>query len=144
MKKRETRKISSEKEMNAFLGKGTEFEGKLVFNGAVRMDGKFSGEIFSSGNLIIGETAVINAEIKVDTIVISGSVSGNIDAKSRIELYPPGKLYGNINAPVLVVNEGVIFEGNCQMGSNKGSGEKMAVVEKLQEKNGRIKRREVL
>ncbi len=144
MKKRETRKSSSEKEIKAFLGQDTEFTGKLVFNGAVRMDGKFSGEIFSSGNLIIGETAVINAEIKVDTIVISGSVSGNIDAKSRIELYPPGKLYGNINAPVLVVNEGVIFEGNCQMGSNKGSGEKMAVVEKLQEKNGRIKRKEVL
>ncbi len=144
MKKKDTRKIGSEKEINAFLGQGTEFAGKLVFNGAVRMDGKFSGEIFSSGNLIIGETAVINAEIKVDTIVISGSVSGNIDAKSRIELYPPGKLYGNINAPVLVVNEGVIFEGNCQMGSNKGSGEKMAVVEKLQEKNGRIKRKEVL
>ncbi len=144
MKKRETRKISSEKEINAFLGQDTEFAGKLVFNGAVRMDGKFSGEIFSSGNLIIGETAVINAEIKVDTIVISGSVSGNIDAKSRMELYSPGKLYGNISTPVLVVNEGVIFEGNCQVGSNKDSGEKMAVVEKLQQKNGRIKRKEVL
>lgn len=105
----------NEKEIDAFLGKDTEFVGKLVFNGGVRLDGKFSGEIFSSGSLIIGETAMINAEIKVDSISISGNVNGNIDAKTRIELYPPGRLSGNIRSPSLIINEGVIFQGNCNM-----------------------------
>lgn len=136
MNKKDMKKIGSEKEINAFLGCDTEFTGKLVFNGAVRMDGKFTGEIFSTGNLIIGESAVINAEIKVDGIVISGSVSGNIIAGSKIELYPPGKLFGDIRTPVLVVSEGVIFEGNCQMESRKKEEGKIAVVEKLQEKKG--------
>ena len=104
-----------EKEIDAFLGKDTEFVGKLVFNGGVRLDGKFSGEIFSSGSLIIGETAIINAEIKVDSITISGNVNGNIDAKTLIELYPPGRLTGNIRSPSLIINEGVIFQGNCNM-----------------------------
>ena len=114
MKKNSNKKVS-EKEIDAFLGKDTEFVGQLVFNGGVRLDGKFSGEIYSSGNLIIGETAIIDAEIKVDSITISGSINGNIEAKNRIELYPPAKLSGNIRSPVLVIKEGVFFHGNCQM-----------------------------
>ncbi|MFC1855135.1 polymer-forming cytoskeletal protein [Thermodesulfobacteriota bacterium] len=103
--------------INAFLGKGTEFDGKLVFDGVVRLDGKFKGEIISKDTLVVGESASVNAEIKVDTIIISGKISGNIYAKNRVEVHAPGRLYGNIVTPVLVLEEGVIFEGNCSMES---------------------------
>jgi cytoskeletal protein CcmA (bactofilin family) len=102
-------------QINAFLGKDTEFEGKLSFKGAVRIDGRFNGEIFTDGTLIAGESAVIKSEIHVSHIIISGEIRGNIIADKRIEIHAPGKVYGNIQAPVVVIDEGVIFEGNCRM-----------------------------
>ena len=102
-------------EMNAFLGEDTEFDGKFSFTGTVRIDGKLSGEIFSNGTLIVGESAVIRAQIQVADMIISGEVHGDIFAERRIEIIFPGKLFGNIETPKLVLEEGVIFEGNCKM-----------------------------
>ena len=102
-------------EINAFLGKDTEFEGKFSFTGAVRIDGKLSGEIFSNGILIVGESAVIKSQIHVAEMIISGEVHGDIFAEKKIEITVPGKLFGNIKTPKLVLEEGVIFEGNCKM-----------------------------
>ncbi len=102
-------------EINAFLGRDTEFEGKFSFTGAVRVDGKISGEIFSNGTLIVGESAVIHSKIHVADIIISGEVHGDIFAERKIEITAPGKLFGNIKTPKLVLEEGVIFEGNCKM-----------------------------
>lgn len=122
--KKEREPAANSGEINAFLGKGTDFNGKLTFEGTVRLDGKFSGEIFSPGILIIGESATVDANINVNTLIVSGKMTGNIDAKARVEIHAPGKLYGNINSPVLVIDEGVIFEGSCKMetsGSNKVS-----------------------
>jgi cytoskeletal protein CcmA (bactofilin family) len=102
-------------EVNAFLGKDTEFEGKLSFTGAVRIDGKFSGEIFSSGTLIVGESAVVKSQVHVGDMIVSGEVHGDIFAERKIEINVPGKLLGNIQTPKLVVREGVIFEGSCKM-----------------------------
>jgi cytoskeletal protein CcmA (bactofilin family) len=109
-------------EINAFLGKDTEFEGKLSFTGAVRLDGKFSGEIFSSGTLIVGESAIIKSQIHVADMIISGEVHGDIFAEKKIEINVPGKLFGNIQTPKLLVEEGVIFEGSCKM-QHLGAGE---------------------
>jgi cytoskeletal protein CcmA (bactofilin family) len=102
-------------EINAFLGKDTEFEGKFSFTGAVRIDGKLSGEIFSNGTLIVGESAIIKSQIHVAEMIISGEVHGDIFAEKKIEITAPGKLFGNIQTPKLVLEEGVIFEGNCKM-----------------------------
>jgi cytoskeletal protein CcmA (bactofilin family) len=108
-------------EINAFLGKDTEFEGKFSFTGAVRIDGKLSGEILSSGILIVGESAIIKSQIHVADMIISGEVHGDIFAENKIEIKVPGKLFGNIQTPRLIIEEGVIFEGNCRM---KDLGEK--------------------
>ncbi len=97
------------------LGKGTEFDGKLIFEGTVRIDGKFKGEVFTKGVLVIGESATMHAEVEADTIIISGEVHGNLMASNRIEIRSPGKLYGNIKTATLIVEEGVMFEGSCQM-----------------------------
>ena len=109
------RMFRSGKEISAFIGLGTEFQGYLNFDGVIRLDGRFSGEIHSSGTLIIGDPALVTAEIDVDTVIVSGEVHGNIRAKKRVEFHAPAKLYGNIATPVVTIDEGVIFEGNCQM-----------------------------
>ncbi|MBN1850257.1 MAG: polymer-forming cytoskeletal protein [Deltaproteobacteria bacterium] len=121
--------MKNKDEINAFLGMETEFEGKLSFKGAVRIDGHFTGEIFTEGTLIVGESAVIKSDIHVSHIIVSGEIRGNIIADSRIEIHAPGKVFGNIQAPAVVIDEGVIFEGNCKMqGIEKGEGKKLAVI----------------
>jgi len=102
-------------EINALLGWGTEFEGKLTFEGAVRLDGRFTGEIQSNGMLIIGEKAIVRAEIQAGIVVVRGETHGTISAKTRIEAYAPAKIYGDIHSPVLVFGEGVLFEGTSHM-----------------------------
>ena len=102
-------------ELVAFLGKNTSFEGKIGFEGMARLDGKFDGEIFSGDILIVGENAVINGEINVDTLVVDGKVSGNVSATGKIEIHSTGRLFGNITAPSLVIEEGGLFDGTCKM-----------------------------
>ena len=102
-------------DINAFLGEGTDFKGVLAFEGAVRIDGKLEGEIVSEDTLIVGERAVVNAEIHVGTIVISGKISGDITAKKRIDIKASGEVCGNLKTPILTIEEGVIFQGTCDM-----------------------------
>jgi cytoskeletal protein CcmA (bactofilin family) len=107
-----------QKDIIAVLGKGSEFEGKLTFEGAVQIDGKFTGEVFSKGTLIIGENASVRAEIAVSNVVIRGDMTGNIRAHNCVELHSPARLVGNIVTPALYVQKGVIFEGNTIMESD--------------------------
>jgi len=102
-------------DIKAILGKGSEFEGKLRFEGTVRIDGKFKGEVHSDGTLIIGDAAMIEGDISVDNVIISGEIRGNVKAKSKAELHAPAKLFGNMETPVLSIQQGVVFDGNCQM-----------------------------
>src|SRR5437588_999195 len=104
-----------EGEINTLLGRGSEFEGKLTFEGTVRIDGKLSGEIFSDDVLVVGEGAHVSAEIEVGVIIVEGNVTGNIRAKRAVELHAPARVRGNIETPSLYVDKGVIFEGNCRM-----------------------------
>jgi cytoskeletal protein CcmA (bactofilin family) len=102
-------------EIRAFLGEGTQFKGVLSFAGAVRIDGHLEGEIVGDEVLIIGEPGQIKAEIEVGTLVVSGQVQGNITAKQRVELLRPSRVTGTIRTPCLVVAEGAVFNGNCEM-----------------------------
>src|SRR3954468_2474478 len=110
-----------EGEINTLLGRGSEFEGKLTFEGTVRIDGKLSGEIFSDDVLVIGEGAHVSAEIDVGVLIVEGSVTGNIKAKRAVELHAPARVRGNIDTPSLYIDKGVIFEGNCKMESAAGA-----------------------
>jgi cytoskeletal protein CcmA (bactofilin family) len=102
-------------DIKAFLGKGAEFNGKLILNGSVRIDGEFRGEALGNGTLIIGEGAYAEADIAVDSIVISGEVRGNLDIKERTEISSTGRLVGNVKTSLLVVREGAVIDGACQM-----------------------------
>lgn len=101
-------------QITAFLGQETEFEGNLSFKGMVRIDGRFKGEINTEGTLIVGETAVIDSDIHASNVIISGEVRGHIVAGERIEILSPGKVFGDIEAPSVTINTGVVFDGNCQ------------------------------
>ena len=106
-----------ENQMNGFIGKGMSMEGRLKFEGSVRIDGDFKGEIDAEGLLIIGEGALIEAVITVGSAIICGEVRGDIDASGRVELKKPAYIYGNIRAQNIIIEEGVVFEGNCVMGT---------------------------
>jgi len=118
-------------EMNTLLGKGTDFEGKLTFEGKVQIDGKFAGEIFADDTLIIGESADVKAEIDVANVIIYGRVTGNIRAVESIELHPPAQLRGNITTSSLVIEKGVQFDGKCEMDISQKGGESTQSVAKL-------------
>jgi cytoskeletal protein CcmA (bactofilin family) len=102
-------------QVTAHLGKGSRISGKLCFEGAALIEGNVQGEITAQDNLMIGESAVVDAQLSVDSIVIIGKVTGDIIARGRIEIRAPGKVCGNITTPSLVIHEGVVFEGQCSM-----------------------------
>lgn len=104
-------------ELTALLGRGTRFEGKLHFEGRVRIDGSFSGEIWTDDTLVIGEGAVVGGEIFAGTVIIrGGKVQANVRATRSIELYVPAEVSGNLRAPEIFLDKGVHFSGNCSMG----------------------------
>jgi cytoskeletal protein CcmA (bactofilin family) len=117
MLKREELPISAggSSDLNALLGRGAEFEGKLTFEGTVRIDAKFTGSIVTNDVLVVGEGAKISAEITCGSIVVHGEVTGNIKAKNAVELHHPAKVKGNIETPSLVIEKGVIFHGEAKM-----------------------------
>lgn len=103
------------REIKAFLGPGSQFEGKLVFDEIVRIDGTFRGEITSRDTLIVGDTADLQAQIVVGALIISGKLKGNIKALGRVEIRNPARIDGDIETPVLLIEEGVIWNGNVIM-----------------------------
>lgn len=102
-------------EITTLLGRGATFEGKLTFEGTVRIDGRFKGEVFSEDVLVIGDSAHVEATIDVGEVIIQGTVVGNISAKRSIEIHAPGKVKGDLHTPTLQIDKGVIFEGRSFM-----------------------------
>ena len=101
--------------VNAILDKGAQFEGKLTFEGTVRIGGKFKGEIFTNDVLVISETAEVEAQIEAAVVIISGKVTGDIFARERVVMHPPAVLKGAVTTPSLRIDEGVVFEGATYM-----------------------------
>src|SRR5881396_3293410 len=92
-------KQSAAGEITTLLGRGASFEGKLTFDGTVRIDGRFKGEVFSDDTLVIGEGAVVEAEIEIGEVIIQGTVVGNVKAKRSIEIHAPGRVKGDLHTP---------------------------------------------
>jgi cytoskeletal protein CcmA (bactofilin family) len=110
------KKNESSDHISTLLGVGTAIEGTLTFNDTIRLDGSVNGKILSEkGTVIIGERATVDAEIRVGTAIVKGTVNGHIQATERIEVYPPAKIFGDIQSPVVAIETGVVFNGNCSM-----------------------------
>jgi cytoskeletal protein CcmA (bactofilin family) len=114
------KKKESADHISTLLGLGTAIEGTLEFKDTIRLDGAVNGKINSDqGTVIIGERAVVEAQIRVGTAIIKGTVTGHIQASERIEIYPPAKITGDIQAPVVSIETGVLFSGNCSMAKSE-------------------------
>ena len=99
----------------AFVGKGVEFKGIISYKGTVRIDGHLDGEIHTEGILLVGEDATLSAKVSAGTVVSKGKITGDIVAKEKVRLLSPAVLTGSVKAPILSMEEGVLFNGNCEM-----------------------------
>jgi cytoskeletal protein CcmA (bactofilin family) len=102
-------------EITALLGRGATFDGTLTFEGAVRIDGKFKGEVFSDGVLIVGDGAHVEAAIAVGEIIIRGTVIGDITAKRSIEITESARVTGDVKTAALQIAKGAMFNGRSVM-----------------------------
>jgi cytoskeletal protein CcmA (bactofilin family) len=102
--------------ISTFVGEAVHIDGSLEFSDTIRLDGRFSGEINGhEGTLIVGERACLEARIRVGLAIIHGTVQGSVEAGERIEIHCPGRVSGDITAPVIVIAKGAVFNGTCSM-----------------------------
>jgi cytoskeletal protein CcmA (bactofilin family) len=102
-------------EVNAMLGRGASFEGKLTFEGVVRIEGRFKGQILANDTLIIGDDGVVEGEISVGELICSGTIRGTIRAERAVELRAPGRVEAEVTTASLHIERGVTFDGQVHM-----------------------------
>ena len=107
--------------ITTILGKGSSFEGKLTFEGTVRIDGCFSGEIQTEGTLLVGETAEVRANVRAATVIVQGKIEGDISASESLTIQAPARVVGNLSTPNLMIERGSFFEGQCSMTTAESS-----------------------
>ena len=116
------RELTGIGELQALLGPGAEFEGTLIFQGRVRIEGRFKGDIRSDDVLILGPSAQVEGTIEVGTLIVrGGSLSGEVRARQMVEIYSPARVHGNIEAAQVFLEKGAVFEGQCTMAEDKSS-----------------------
>lgn len=120
-------------DIKAFLGPGSRFEGKLNFDELVRLDGSFTGEIISTDTLIVGDTGVIEGQISVGALILSGKFVGGIKATTMVELRAPAQVEGSIETPCLKIEEKVIFNGDIKMHNSPAALNQKSEIEKKKE-----------
>ena len=102
-------------DLNGFLDAGSHITGELHFEDTFRIDGKVTGSVVSSGDLIIGENGLIDGDVHVARIFVSGTVKGTLRAGQRVELMATSKVFADIQTPILTMEEGAFLEGKCSM-----------------------------
>ena len=142
--------VAAEKEhKETIISSDAVFKGSINFKGVLRIDGKFQGDIISQGTLYIGKTGEVKASIRAESVIVEGKVKGNIQADNRVELKSSAKLFGDIKASRLVIEEGVSFVGNCDVnpanesieaslninGEEKKPAEKKRLLDTIKDKN---------
>ncbi len=108
-------KMETTPDVSAFIGKGVDFKGTIIYNGTVRIDGSLEGEVQTDGVLLIGEEAVLKAKVTAGTVVCKGKITGDVTATEKIRLRAPAVLNGGVKAPMLSIEEGVLFNGTIEM-----------------------------
>lgn len=104
-------------QLKAYMGEDAVFNGSLSFEGTVRIDGRFEGQVVTKDTLIIGESGRIVADINAGTIICKGKVEGNLVAAQRVELHSTSQVVGTVKTPSLFVEVGGILDGECDMSS---------------------------
>jgi cytoskeletal protein CcmA (bactofilin family) len=117
---------AAEQNSTSVIDQSCEMEGRFRFSGTLIINGKFRGELLSPDTLLVGESAELEAEVRVGTVIVNGSVNGNITARERVELRAGARIAGGIVTPALVLEEGVVFDGRCSM-----IGDEVAATQKI-------------
>ena len=102
-----------------FLDQGTSLTGELEFTGTLRIDGNFHGSISTNDCLIIGEHATVHADIKAGEVEVHGQVNGSVVCARRLEISPTGRVRGEVETPVLVIDPGATMDGRTRMAVDK-------------------------
>ena len=122
-------------QIKAYMGEDTVFKGSLNFDGTVRIDGKFEGQVFTDDTLIIGETGNLIAEISAGTIICMGRIEGTLQASKKVEIHANSRVIGNIKSPALYIELGGVLDGTCDM---TGKETKITRLVKAEEKEKKI------
>jgi len=114
--------------VETIIGLGTHFQGVISSQGAIRVDGTFTGEIKTQGDLVIGDNGTLEANIEARNVLVAGEIKGNLLAKGKVEITPSGKVIGDIKVKNLIIDEGAVFKGTCLMdiGQAKNSVKQMS------------------
>lgn len=123
-----SKKTKDNTELNAFLGVGTEYRGKLDFVGTVRIDGRFEGEISTDGDLILGRKASIVGTVRVGRLTSCGEIRGDVHVKEQAVFEKTSVLNGSLDTPSLVVEKGAVVEGTVSMSGEAAPAVKPKVV----------------
>jgi cytoskeletal protein CcmA (bactofilin family) len=107
--------------LNGFLDRGSHFAGDLKFEDGFRIDGRFEGKITSGSELVLGESAEVDAEIHVGKLSVNGSLKGTVIVTDRVELHPKARVLADLTTPALSIDEGAFFQGSCKMGQETPS-----------------------
>lgn len=116
LRKTEDREIS-------VLGEDTEFSGTMKYRKVVHINGRYTGKIIAESVLVISENAHVEADVKVNVLILAGTLKGEVEAKEKVDILPTGKLYGNIITAKLKIADGVVFDGTCKMIKSGPGGE---------------------
>jgi len=97
------------------IASNTTFEGKIKTDGSIRIDGKFTGDITAKASAAVGISGTIDGTLSAKTITVAGKISGKVAAEEKLVLEAKSNVQGDIRASKLVVDEGAIFDGKCEM-----------------------------
>jgi cytoskeletal protein CcmA (bactofilin family) len=96
------------------VGPNCNMQGSIQSDGGIRIDGVFQGDIDTAGNVIVGESAKVIADIKAHNVSIAGAVKGNISG-NRVEVLETGRVWGDLTVNALLLNEGAYLRGQTMM-----------------------------
>ena len=122
-------------QIKAYMGQDTVFNGSLNFDGTVRIDGKFEGQVFTDDTLIVGESGHLIAEISAGTIICMGRIEGTLNASKKVEIHANSRVVGNIKSPALYIELGGVLDGSCDM---TGKQTKIIPLIKAEEKEKKV------
>jgi cytoskeletal protein CcmA (bactofilin family) len=105
--------------LDTLIGNKTIFEGILISNESITIEGTVKGKIECKGSVVVGQGGKVKAEIVAGNVLVGGRVNGNITAKDKLEITSTGIVKGDIETASLVIAEGVVFDGNCRMNCGK-------------------------
>ncbi len=111
--------MTRKEELTGFFDQGVTITGELEFKNTLRIDGNFYGKIRSTDQLIVGENGIVEGEIDVGVLSVMGTVKGVVRIHDKLEIQKGGRVFADVVTPSLLVLEGGLLQGNCEMDFKK-------------------------